>query len=84
MLLELGGEGTLARRAVTSSASPRSTTVTMRAGLNARLRVCTMRLGYPPMTDPSTPAPRWVVHPTLLVSPTNTQLLELTEVPDPH
>jgi hypothetical protein len=42
--------------------------VTMRAGLNARLRVCTMRLGYRPMTDPSTTAPRWVVHPTLLAA----------------
>jgi len=67
-LVELGGAGTLARRAVTSNASPTSATVTMRAGLNARLRVCTMALGYPPMTDPSTPVPRWIVHPTLLAA----------------
>src|SRR6266540_1516937 len=68
LLLELGGAGTLARRAVTSSASPTSATVTMRTGLNARLWVRTMPLGYPPMTDPSTAAPRWIVHPTLLAA----------------
>ena len=50
------------------SANPSSTTVTMRAGPKGRLRIGTMRLGYPPMTDPSTPAPRWVIHPTLLAA----------------
>jgi hypothetical protein len=27
-----------------------------------------MQLGYPAMTEPSTPAPRWVVHPTFLAA----------------